>query len=63
LTFDEKKYDLDRMMGIAKMSESKDTENKKFNWKIISAGAVVAIAVVGIGASIFGGNTNIKEAE
>jgi hypothetical protein len=57
LSFDEKKYYLDKMMEIAKMAESKDTENKKFNWKIISAGAVAVIAVVGIGAGILGGNT------
>jgi glucose-6-phosphate isomerase len=60
LSFDEKKYYLDKMMEIAKMAESKDTENKKFNWKVISAGAVTVIALVGIGASLLGGNTNIK---
>lgn len=48
------------MMEITRMAESKDTENKKFNWKIVSAGAVAVIAIVGIGASILGGNTNIK---
>lgn len=60
LPFDEKKYYLDRMTEIAKMAESKDTENKKFNWKIISTGAVAVIAVVVIGASLLGGNTNLK---
>ena len=60
LSFDEKKYYLDKMMEITKMAESKDTENKKFNWKIVSAGAFAVIAIVGIGASILGGNTNIK---
>jgi len=60
LVFDEKKYYFEKMMEIAQMAESKDTENKKFNWKIVSAGAFVVIAVVGIGASILGSNTNIK---
>lgn len=60
LPFDEKKYYLEKMMEITKMAESKDMDNKKFNWKIVSAGAVAVIAVVGIGASILGGNTNIK---
>lgn len=60
LSFEEKKYYLDKMMEIAKMAESKDTENKKFNWKIVSAGAIAVITIVGIGASILGGNTNIK---
>lgn len=60
LPFEEKKYYLDKMMEIAKMAESKDTENKKLNWGIISAGAVAVIAVVGIGASLLGGNTSFK---
>ncbi|HEM3671393.1 TPA: hypothetical protein ACGOTC_000453 [Streptococcus suis] len=48
------------MMEIAKMAESKDSENKGFNWKIISLGALAVFTIVGIGASILGGNTNIK---
>ena len=49
-----------KMMEIAKMAESKDSENKGFNWKIISLGALAVFTIVGIGASILGGNTNIK---
>jgi len=60
LPFEEKKYYIDKMMEIAKMAESKDSENKGFNWKIISLGALAVFTVVGIGASILGGNTNIK---
>lgn len=60
LPFEEKKYYLDKMMEIAKMAESKDTENKKLHWGIISAGAVAAIAAIGIGASLLGGNTSFK---
>ena len=48
------------MMEIAKMAESKDTENKGFNWRMISLGTLAVFTVVGIGASILGGNTNIK---
>ena len=48
------------MVEIAKMAESKDTENKGFNWKMISLGTLAVFTVVGIGASILGGNTNIK---
>jgi len=48
------------MMEIAKMAVSKDTENKGFNCKIISLGTFAVLTVVGIGASILGGNTNIK---
>lgn len=60
LPFEEKKYYIEKMMEIAKMAESKDTENKGFNWKIISLGTLAVFTVVGIGASILGGNTNIK---
>lgn len=60
IPFEEKKYYIDKMMEIAKMAESKDSENKGFNWKIITLGAVAVITVVGIGASILGGNTSIK---
>jgi molecular chaperone GrpE (heat shock protein) len=60
LSFEEKKYYLDSMKEIAKMAESKDSENKNFNWKIISAGAFVVTAVVSIGASLLGGNSNFK---
>ena len=60
ISFDEKKYYLEKMMEVTKLADSKDTENKKFNWKLVSAGAFVVIAVVGIGASILGGNANIK---
>ncbi|MFD1850775.1 hypothetical protein [Oceanobacillus bengalensis] len=60
LPFEEKKYYIEKMMEIAKMAESKDTENKGFNWKMISLGTVAVFTVVGIGASILGGNTSIK---
>lgn len=32
LPFEEKKYYIEKMMEIAKMAESKDIENKGFNW-------------------------------
>lgn len=60
LSFEEKKYYLDQMMEIAKMAETKDSENKKFKWKIISAGAFAVIAVIGISANLLGGNVNFK---
>ncbi|MER2174028.1 MAG: hypothetical protein ABS911_05065 [Carnobacterium sp.] len=60
ISFDEKKYFLNEMIRIIEMKEKKDTENKHFNWKIVSAGAFLAIAAIGAGASVLGGNTNIK---
>lgn len=60
ISFDEKKYYIDKMMEVAKMAESKDSENKGFNWKIITLGTLAVFTTVGIGASILGGNINIK---
>lgn len=60
LSFEERKYYLDSMMEIAKMAERKDSENKRFNWALISAGALVVIVTVNIGANLLGGNTNLK---
>ena len=60
LPFEEKKYFIEKMMEVAKMAESKDSENKGFNWKVITLGAIAVFSAIGIGASILGGNTNIK---
>lgn len=60
LSFDERKYYIEKMMEMAKMAESKDTENKGFNWKMISLGTFAVFTVVGVTASVLGGNTNIK---
>ena len=60
ISFEEKKYYIDKMMEIAKMAESKDSENKGFNWKVIGLGTLAVFTAVGIGASILGGNANIK---
>lgn len=60
LSFEEKKYYLDGMMEIAKMAESKDSENKKLNWIIINAGAFAVIAFVNISANLLGGSSNFK---
>lgn len=60
LSFEEKKYYSDKIMEIVNKAESLDSENKKFNLKIIYAGASVVIAVAGISASLLGGNSNFK---
>lgn len=60
LPFEEKKYYIDKMIEIAKMAENKDSEDKGFNWKVITMGTLAVFTAVGIGASILGGNTNIK---
>ena len=60
LSFEEKKYYLEKMTEVAKMADSKDTENKKFNWVLISAATLAVGLCIGVGANILGGNTNFK---
>jgi len=60
LSADERESVLNKMMDIARMAEAKDSENKKFNWGVIVAGATAVIAVVGVAASVLGGNASIK---
>lgn len=60
LSFEEKKYIIDKMLEISKMIGEKDSENKKF----IATMAVVSTVAVGIVtavlASALGGNTKIE---
>ena len=59
ISFEEKKYYLDNMMEIARMAENKDSENKAFYWKVIGAGTVAVISIVGLGAAALGGKFDI----
>lgn len=59
ISFEEKKYYLDNMMEIARMAEKKDSENKAFYWKVIGAGTVAVISIVGLGAAVLGGKFDI----
>lgn len=54
LPFEEKKYYIEKMMEVARMSEKKDSENKHFNWGLVGAAAAVVVTVIGIGASALG---------
>ena len=60
LSFEEKKYIIDKLLEISKMMGEKDTENKKF----IATMAVVGAAALGGAAmalsSVLGGNTKIR---
>jgi hypothetical protein len=59
LSFDERKYIIDKMLEISKMMGEKDTENKKFI-VTMAATATLAIGVVtAVLASVLGGNTEI----
>lgn len=59
ISYEEKKYYLDNMMEIARMTEKKDSENKAFYWKVIGAGTVAVISIVGLGAAALGGKFDI----
>lgn len=60
LSFDEKKYIIEKMIEVNKMKSEKDFENKKFLVKI----SALCFAAVGAGAvvlsSALGGNTKIE---
>lgn len=47
------------MMEVAKMAEAKDTEGKLFNWKILRCGATVVVIIIGIGATLLGGKSDL----
>jgi hypothetical protein len=59
LSFDERKYIIDKMLEISKMMGEKDTENKKF---IVTMAATATLAIgvaTAVLASVLGGNTEI----
>lgn len=60
LSFDEKRYYVEKMEAIGKLAVAKDSENKKFLWQMIGIGSVVVISAIGIGATLLGGNINFK---
>ena len=47
-------------MKIVNMANQKDKEKREFNGKVIGAASTIVIVAVGIGASVLGGNFNIK---
>lgn len=60
LTFEEKNKVIDKMMSVLQMQADKDSENKKWQQKILfGLGAIVTVAVGLLAASI-GANAEIK---
>ncbi len=60
LSFDEKKYIIDKMIAVQKMKGEKDSENKRFIAAIAGCG-LLAVGVVAIGLqAALGGNTKIE---
>ena len=57
------KYDIMLKCSLLKSPPrkwEKAAENKRFNWELIGMAAGVVVAVLGIGASILGGNAGTK---
>ncbi len=60
LSFDEKKYIIDKMLVVQKMKGDKDSENKRFIAAIAGCG-LIAVGVIAVGLqSALGGNTKIE---
>lgn len=63
LSFDERKYIIDKMLEVSKMMGEKDTENKKFILACIAVGAVATGIVSTVLSSALGGNTKIETSD
>lgn len=60
LSFEEKKYIIDKMLEISKMMCEKDSENKKFIATMAVVGTVAVCVVTAALTSALGGNTKIE---
>jgi hypothetical protein len=61
LTFDEKKYIIDKMLEVSNAVYQKDSENKKFIVTLaVVAGGIATVAIAALAATL-GGNTRIED--
>ena len=60
LSFEEKKYIIDKMIEVNKMKGDKDTENKKFLATLAGFGVAAVAVVTTVLASTIGGNTRVE---
>ena len=60
ISFEEKKYYIEKMMQITEKAEKKDSENKQFNWKVIGAGSTIAVLLLSAGLAAIGGKGSLK---
>ena len=60
LSFDEKKYIIDKMIEVNKMKGDKDSENKKFLATMAAVGVAAVGVVAGVLAATLGVNTKIE---
>lgn len=59
LSFDERKYIIDKMLEVNQMKGMKDTENKKFLATLAMCGVAAVTVVAGTLAAVLGANTQI----
>lgn len=59
LSFDERKYIIDKMLEVNQMKRIKDTENKKFLATLAMCGIAAVTVVTGTLAVVLGANTQI----
>lgn len=60
LSFEDRKYIIDRMLEVSRMMGEKDSENKKFITTLAVIGATAACVATAVLASALGGNTQIE---
>lgn len=60
LSFEERKYIIDKMLEISKMMGEKDSENKKFITTIAVVGGLAVVGAIAALASSIGGNTKVE---
>lgn len=60
LSFDDKKYIIEKMIEVNKMKGDKDSENKKFLATKAAVGVAAVGVVAGVLATTLGGNTKIE---
>lgn len=58
ISFEERKYYIDRMMEIARLAHEQDGKNKQFNWRIIGGGAAAVALALSLGAGLLGVNSH-----
>lgn len=60
LSFEDRKYVIDKMLEVSKMMGEKDSENKKFIATLAVVGATAACVASAVLVSALGGNTQIE---
>ena len=60
VTFEEKKYCIDKMQEIARMASEKDSEGKKFKWSLVANFALTTVTVLATAVTLLGGAANIE---